>query len=312
MEDTLMQELIQQAEKLEEQGAIMEALESWHNLLELKREPVFLCRYGLVAMEAGDSQQAREAFLEAIDLEPSLPNAHELLGIWYQDQGMPQEALRSFKASLDLEATPGRYTLLGATQLKLGMVAEARKNFHKALEMDPHNDEAYYNLGLTFSQDEPDAAITLFRKALELDPEFAAAHSELGQTLRRIDENTKAEYHLRKAIELDETDSWAYLYLGNILWLENDLISAETLFKKAIDLWPNSSVPLWCLAMFYQYQDRNEEADTLFRLALAIDPADPEAHKRFGMYLKDIGETATAATYFDRARVLNIENKGIH
>ena len=309
--DRSTQELIESAERFEENGAIAEALDTWEAVLKRERDPVFLCHFGRLAMEAGKREEAREAFLEAAMLNPRLAFAHEYLGIWYEEEGDLEESLKHLETSLRIKKTAATYTLRGAVQLRLGKVLEARESFNQALSIDPHYEEAYCNLGITYTSEEPTRAITYFRKALELDPQFAKAHSELGQTLRRLNKNAEAEYHLQRAIELDETDAWAHIYLGNLLWARRDISSAEGYFKKAIDLWPHLSAPYWSLAMFYEYEGRNQEAEELYQRALTIDPNDPEANKKFGVYLKDLGETAKAREYLERALTLRPEDQSI-
>ncbi len=305
-------ELIEIAERLEDQGANAEALAAWKNVLYRKRDPVSLCHFGLLAMDVGKLKEAGAAFLEAADLDPHFSLAHDYLGIWYESQGKLDQSLSHFDASLRINPSAATYILRGAVQLQLCRVADARESFDAALKLDPRNDEAYYNLAISYTHEDPATAVVLFRKAVELDPEDAGTHGEMGWALRRLNENAEAEYHLRRAIELDESDVWAHIYLGNLLWLKHDLSSSEALFKKAIDLWPDSSVPCWCLAMFYEYNDRREEAERFYQQALAIDPNDPEANKRFGIYLKDVGEKAKARTYLERALSLSPDDQSIN
>jgi Flp pilus assembly protein TadD len=305
------EELIDDAERLEEQGEVVEALGLWQTVIERERDPVFLCQFGLLAMELGMMNEARDAFLEAASLDTQLAPAHDYLGMWYETQGDLNESVREFDLSLRIEESAATYTLRGTVQLQLSRLAEARDSFNAALNVDSHYEEAYYNLGISYSLEDESKASTFLRKAVELDPENAKAHSELGWVLLRLREDPEAEYHLRRAIELDETDAWAHIYLGNLLWSKHDLASAEELFKKAIDLWPNSSIPCWCLGIFYEYENRGEEALRFYQEAVSIDPEDALASKRLGMYLKDIGETAKARTYLERALALDPDDETI-
>jgi tetratricopeptide (TPR) repeat protein len=293
--------LVDRAQALEEQGSLNEALEYWQAAIQEERDPVFLLRFGRLAMKTGKLDEAREALLNAVDLAPKLHYPYEYLGMWHTRQGDLEQAISYYKKGLRVKATAYASSLLGAALFQLGRVVEARKSFRKALKIDPNYEEAYYNLGITYAFTQPNKAIPLFRKALKLDPECARTHSELGQALRRLNRNGEAKKHLSKAIKLDETDAWAHIYLGNVLWLQGRVSSAEDHLKKALELRPECSTPYWCLAMFYQYQGLNEEAEKLYRQAVAIDPDDPEANKRFGLYLKDIGETAKATKYLKRS-----------
>jgi tetratricopeptide (TPR) repeat protein len=190
------------------------------------------------------------------------------------------------------------------------MMEAARESFSRAIELNPSYEEAYYNLGLAFREKDLPAAIRSYEKALELDIDYAEAHRELGWALGKLNEFDKAEaqYHIRRAIELDHVDGWAYIYLGNLLWGDLDLSSAEQAFLQAIEVWPADSVPLWCLALFYERTDRTREAESYYEKALQSSADDPQANLRFGLYLKEVGESARAKTYLTRALELDPEN----
>jgi Flp pilus assembly protein TadD len=177
------------------------------------------------------------------------------------------------------------------------------------LRIDPNYEEAYYNLAVTLRDDQNTNALQLFEKAVELDPGYALAHRELGWSLRKLDRYRKAEYHIRRAVELDDSDGWAHIYLGNLPWGKGDLLAAERAFLKATEVWPEDCVPYWCLAIFYEYTGRPSEADFFYESALQLNPDDPQANMRFGLYLKEIGDTAKAKLYLERTLALEPENE---
>lgn len=300
-----IQELIDSAERSEEEGAISDALGYWRAVLDRDRDAVFLCRFGRVAMEADRLEEARQDFLEAAALDPGPSHAYDYLGIWHDQQGDLEESVRYFDRSLSIKQTASTYTLLGAAQLKLGRVAAARESFTKAINIDPRFDEAYYNLGVTFALEDPGKAITLLRKAVELDPEYAIAHCELGWVLRRLERYREAELHLRRSVELDDSDGLAHVYLGNLFRTKRDFSGAEHAFRKAIEVWPTDSLPHWCLAHFYEWQGRPQEADFFYETALHLDPDNPVANLRFGVFLKELGENAKAKVHLERALSLD-------
>lgn len=305
------EELTDKAEQLEESGKLNEALEYWHAAVQ--REPddaVILCQFGNLARTLERWSEAERALKSAVNLAPELPNPCTLLGFLYFDQDMLEKAMSYFQKSLEIEPTAGVFTSLGVVQLELGLTDDARASLEKAIRIDPNYEEAYYNLGLTYREDQPSKVVELFEKAVELDPEYAMAHRELGWALSRLREkDAEAEYHLRKAIELNDEDGWAHIYLGNIFWQREDLSSAEQSFKKAVEVWPEIAVPYWCLALFYEHQGRKAEAERFYQQGLDLDPDDPQANKLFGIYLKDIGEPAKARTYLERAHALDPEDQ---
>jgi tetratricopeptide (TPR) repeat protein len=308
---TPIDDLIEEAEQVEAEGDLGAAVELWKAVLGHDRDPIFLCRYGRLSMKMGRSDDALQAFLEALALNSNLPYALDCLGMWYGEHDDPAESLSYFTRSLAIEETSPTYTLRGAAQLRLGLLEEARESFRKSIRINPLNDEAYFNLAVTFAEEQPTESVPLLRRAIELDPEFAPAHSKLGQVLLRLDDKLEAEYHLRRALELNGADRWAYLYLGNLLWSKGDLVNAESCFKRGIQVWPDSSIPYWCLGLFYHYDGKPNDAERLYRRALSIDSEDPVANRSFGQYLMDSGRMETGRMLIERALALDPDEDAI-
>jgi tetratricopeptide (TPR) repeat protein len=304
-------ELIEQAERLEELGRLEDALGFWRVAAEREPDPVTLCEMGALATRLGRWVEAERALISGRNLAPELPNTHFLLGSLYLERSEPSKAVENFQTAVELGRNPSRLTALGVAQLEMSCVEEARNSLNEALRIDPVYEEAAYNLGLTYRDQEPTKAAKLFEKAVEIDARYSGAHRELGWVQHRLNNEAEAEYHLRKAIELNEFDPWAHIYLGNLLWSNREVATAEEEFKRAINLWPDHSVPYWSLAIFYEYEGRHEEANHFYERALSVDPDDPQANKMFGVYLKDIGETGKAKAYLERAHTIDPDDQSI-
>ena len=125
----------------------------------------------------------------------------------------------------------------GIQELQAGNDSEARATFEEALELDPDNAYAHYNLGLIAQNAGDDAraikqydaalkadgdftsalynkailtetsdleaAVELYRRALVVDPDLAVAHMRLGFALLHLGETEEAENHLATGVELD-------------------------------------------------------------------------------------------------------------
>ena len=77
-------------------------------------------------------------------------------------------------------------------------------SYKKAIESDPKNAMAHYNLGLALrGKGQLDAAIACYNKAIELDPRFADAHHGLGHALHDKGQFGPAIASFKKAIELN-------------------------------------------------------------------------------------------------------------
>ena len=294
-------ELVAEADQLEEQGASSEALKRLRMVLDVKADAGLLCRYASLAMDLGKVEEARQALLQATMLEPTEPMGYTGLGISYLDDGRPEDAITQFEKSLAIEETAMVETLRGAAQLRIGRVEEGRRSFYHAIELDPSCDEAYYNLGLLLSLDDPKQAVGLLRRAVEIDPQYAIAHCELGWVLRHLGQDLEAEFHLRKSVELDASDGQAWVYLGCVLWAKGELLDAEHCLEKSVLVWPESSLTHWCLASFFEQSGRREEADFYYDAATRLNPGDRFANFRFGLFLSDLGDKVRARHYLERA-----------
>jgi len=311
-DDLTIEGLIEKAEQLEQSGRLTQALEVWRAITVRDPDPETLGEFANLAVKLERWAEAEEALMRASKIAPELPNPHTLLGFLYFERNMLDKAVKCFQKSLAIEPSASVFTSLGVAQLELGLTEDGRGSLEQAISLDPEYEEAYYNLGLVYRETEQSRSIDLFAKAVTLDPEYAQAHRELGWALSRCEgKNAEAEYHVRRAIELNSEDGWAHIYLGNILWQRNDLNFAEQSFKKAVEVWPNIGVPYWCLALFYEHVGRMEDANRLYGQGVAVDPHDTEANKLFGIYLNDMGETARARTYLERALVSDPEDKRV-
>lgn len=308
-DDAVIDELLEKAEGLEEQGSRLEAMQLLRRALELRNDPVVLTRIGSLAIDLEQWTEAEDVLLAATKLESDFTPAYLFLGIVYRAQGRLEAALGCLeKASRD-EPSEISCTLLGVIQADLELTNEARESYRRAISIDPAHLEAYYNLAVSLRFDQKQEAIALLQKAIDIDPTYALAHRELGWLFRRTDQFPDAEYHLRRAIELDSSDGWAYIYLGNLMWTSGDLTSAEKAFTKSIEVWPDRSIPYWCLGHFRESQGKDSEAENLYSKALKIDPCDSQANWRFGSYLIDIGDSQKAKGYLHRALELDPSDK---
>jgi protein O-GlcNAc transferase len=304
-QDAFIDQLLEQAANLEEQGSRLEAMQLLRRALEVRNDPVVLTRIGSLAIDLEQWSEAEDSLLAATKFESNFTPAYFYLGLVYRVQGRLEAAISCLDKASREEPTAANFTVLGVIQSEFGLTNEAISSFRRAISLDPAHQEAYYNLATILRPDDKEEAIGFLQRAIDIDPTYALAHRELGWLLRRIDRFPQAEYHLRRAIELDGSDGWAHIYLGNLMWTSGDLAGAENAFRKAIEVWPDRSVPYWSLAHFRELQGQSLDAENLYKKALEIDPGDAQANWRFGSYLKDLGDYPRARHYLRSALELD-------
>jgi tetratricopeptide (TPR) repeat protein len=107
------------------------------------------------------------------------------------------------------------------------MSTDARRNFEKAIELDPKMNKARVNLAMLLAESaEPDSAKTLLMQAIELDPDDAKAYNNLGMIYYTEMAVGEAVAYFRKAVEVDPVNVQAHYNLG-LAFAESGLLQAR-------------------------------------------------------------------------------------
>jgi tetratricopeptide (TPR) repeat protein len=254
------------AEEAEEQGDLLVALGLWKELAERDKDPVFFCRYGRVAQTLERWDEAESAFAEALRLDTSFVLAMESMGgLWARRTD--HEDSKSFETAKDwflkaLKCERKAYTLifLGATYVALDDTEAARNAFEEAIQIEPCNEEALYNLAKLERVQNPQRATELLEKAIEIDPYYSIAHQEIGRLYHHAGDLVRAEYHFRNSLEADPTDYWLHMYLANLLAVQGKIVEAEQTYRFATSLHPENTGGTEIFAQFLDEIGKKAEA----------------------------------------------------
>ena len=109
-------------------GRFDEALASLARAREVSpNSAMVLVHEGTVRLLAGDPRRGREAFEEALRLNPSVARAHSSLGFLLAENGQAEEALAHWKSAVALDpAESGKLLALAQLLGQRGRAAEAR------------------------------------------------------------------------------------------------------------------------------------------------------------------------------------------
>lgn len=141
----------------------------------------------------------------------------------------------------------------------LGLVAYHRRDWstaiaraQQAIANQPKKSEYHVSLGLChYTKGELQEAIKAYRRALALSVENYAAHVNLAQALWLTSELDSAGEHLNQAILIKPNDHRAWYNYGILLFLKRDLQSALAVFNQCITLKPDFSEAYSKLAMIF-------------------------------------------------------------
>lgn len=146
--------------------------------------------------------KAKTAALKAIELDPSLPEAHTSLGfaLMHYDWNW-NDAEKEFRKALEINPSYAMGQSWYAYFLTVtGRFDEAVAARKRALELDPLSIIVNSDIGLTlYFSGKYDDAVRQFRDALKMDPSFYAAYIPLGGALLQLKKNDEAIVAFKKA-----------------------------------------------------------------------------------------------------------------
>ena len=117
------------------------------------------------------------AFRDALKFAPNAAEIHNTLGNALRQTGDLEAARVEFQEAARLNKIKSNQqaavfaTNTGLAELKEGKLDAAVERFQSAVQLDPTNPQAYYNLARALQQKgETQAALNAYKKAKELDP----------------------------------------------------------------------------------------------------------------------------------------------
>jgi len=114
------------------------------------------------------------------------------------------DALDYYEAANKKQPSARIMNKIGMMNLLLMRLDSSKKDFERALKMDPNYADAYNNLGAVEYQDHRlKPAIKRYQQAIAINPEFATYHSNLGTAYMERKQFDKAAAEYARALQID-------------------------------------------------------------------------------------------------------------
>lgn len=176
--------------------------------------------------DAGETERAIDAYLQAVKMDPNLAEAYFKLGIAYS----LVESEISSATEVDPNSTPEPTSKKAQEKKKNSEKAfeSAVAGYKKMIAANAEDDNAHFYLGLSYNKlNEDEDAAKALREAVKLKPENVEYQTELGSVYIKLAKYQEAVLALKKAVELDPENLKA-----------QDLLEQAEAGKKRIDFVP--------------------------------------------------------------------------
>jgi superkiller protein 3 len=229
-------------------------------------------------------------------LAPLLQQANDAID--KMDFAAALDPLQKYVAQRSDEAYP--HFQLGYAYAGLKRPDDAKREFSRAITLDPKMAAAYQNLGLVLMDSDPGSAADAFRHAADLRPTDSRARFLAGYSLERAGKLTEAIEQYRAALALTPKDYEAQFALGRALLRSDNAVGAEEHFRAALDARPDSAPAKLGLASAISAQKKYGPASDEFAEYLKSKPDDASAHFQRADALLNLDRLDEALAELDR------------
>ena len=191
------------------------------------------------------------------------------------------------------------YLTQGLKALDAHQPASAEPLLRKAVDADPADLNAQFNLALVLGMEGKDAeAIVVYRKTLELKPALYEADLNLGILLLRSKQPADAAVVLKEASEQKPAEFRPRQFYAQALYDTGDFEQAERCFREASGLDPKSAAANLGVARSLLRQGKLSDSADYFRAAASLDPTFKTALLELGSEYDKTGQNAEAIAIY--------------
>ncbi|HEY0732640.1 MAG TPA: adenylate/guanylate cyclase domain-containing protein, partial [Chitinophagaceae bacterium] len=195
----------------------------------------YLLRRGWTGASSGEMyQHAKESATRALQIDPSLAEAHASMGLVYYHGWQWKESEAEYKLSIDLNPRYASAHQWYSLWLEvMGRKHEALDVIKRAQELEPLSPIITANLARQYAlMGHVDSAIKEARDFIELNPGSGVMHQVLALSLHLKGENEKAIETAKKAVDLTNRDDRPLAMYGLILGKAGKHAEAIALLKE--------------------------------------------------------------------------------
>ncbi|MBU0759979.1 MAG: tetratricopeptide repeat protein [Candidatus Omnitrophica bacterium] len=244
---------------------------------------------------------------------PLIHSTYNNLGVAYYDDGEPDQAIRCYKKSIELNPEyENSWNNLGVVYAELKKPVKAIRYFKKAITirrdyLDAYSNlsHAYKSLGLT------DRAIDVAMAAIKIDPCFYGAYINLGYIYVDRGEEGTAEEFFKKAARLRKAEFEPHYCLGTLYFKKGVFDAALVEYEKAHMLGLGDHKFYNELAFLYLKNRKFRESEQALLKSILLNPRQSEPHNNLGNLYSIFGYFKLAIDEYEKALAIDPEDQKI-
>jgi tetratricopeptide (TPR) repeat protein len=163
-------------------------------------------------VNGGDLKGAIDHYRKALQLDPRLSGMHFELGEAIlesapNDAGAQAEAQKEFETAVAVDGDTAKTECeFGSIAMSHSQLDKALAHYQRAYQLNPNEVQAQMGLAnLLLVQEKPQEAIPYLRKAVQADPLNGTAHYQLGVAYRRLEMTDMARKEMHLSQEIKQT-----------------------------------------------------------------------------------------------------------
>jgi tetratricopeptide (TPR) repeat protein len=230
---------------------------------------------------------------KALEINPQIPNMHNSIALALMGLGKQKEAIEELEKDIQITPNPVfSYFMLGQVYLQQKEYEKARKNYEKAIALQPDYTNAYYGLFNVCTRLKQRA------KAQEYMAVFRKLKAEDMKNLKDSNESFDDLVNMRKGA------AKTYTHVGQMYQARGNLQRAEELLERATTLDPENTICLERLASLYQMSNRISDALQMHKKISQIEPENPICYLNIGVLSARLKQFANAEEAFSKSIAL--------
>ena len=235
-------------------------------------------------------ENAKREALQALEIDPHLPEGHRSLGRCYMFVGETGRAEECFRKAVEINPKYAiAYRSLAWLKYQQGDYSSVLDWARKSLQLAPTAVEALLLIGLCHTYERKyAAAMAALQRATEISPDYGRAYYNLGLVYMKLGVLDLALENFELACE-DQGDPNCYIDAGYIHLVRKAYEQARAAFLKSIEANCFPFIAYYYLGFLERARDNDTQAQLFFKKALAsfqgVDFSEPENVQMQGFYV---------------------------